>query len=136
MASLTQVATVNGGRAVGATILVADDEAPIVEVVAALLEDEGHTVLRAFDGQQALARLEADGFDLLITDNMMPRVSGLDLIRRMIERPELAVPTILMSAVRPMILPLPPIVFLPKPFDINHLLAVVTRLLHPARKGH
>ena len=116
----------------GATILVADDDATIVDLVADVLLDEGHTVLRAHDGGQALARLEADGLDLLITDNMMPGLSGLDLIRRMHAAPALAVPTILMSAAPVAPPPPPPTAFLPKPFDLDDLLHTVARLL-PAR---
>lgn len=113
----------------GKTILVADDDPAIVALLADVLGDEGHVILRARDGRQALARLEAGGCDLLITDNMMPRLSGVDLIRRLHGRPDLAVPTILMSAVAPPAPPPPPVAFLPKPFDLDHLLALVARLL-------
>ncbi len=113
----------------GQRILVADDEPFIVDIVATVLEDEGHTVLRAYDGSQALARIENGGCDLLITDNMMPRLSGLELIRRLHEQPQLTIPTILMSAVHPDILPPAPTFFLPKPFDLEHLLSLVERLL-------
>lgn len=112
-----------------ATILIADDEPTITELLTLILEDAGYTVVRAYDGRQALDRIERDSLDLLITDNMMPRLSGLELIARMWEQPALAVPTILMSAVRPPH-PLPtPVVFLPKPFDLDHLLATVASLL-------
>lgn len=113
----------------GATIPVADDEASIVDLVATVLEDEGYTVLRAHDGGAALALLERDGLDLLITDNTMPRLSGLALIRHMQGHPGLMVPTILMSAIAVVESPPPPTVFLRKPFDLNQLLAVVGALL-------
>jgi CheY-like chemotaxis protein len=113
----------------GATILVADDDAAIVALLADLLDDEGHAVLRAHNGRQALAHLEAGGVDLLITDNMMPGLSGLDLIRRMQADPALAVPTILLSAAA-VASPSPsPTVVLPKPFDLDELLALVADLL-------
>jgi len=113
----------------GQTILVADDEPFIVDVVALVLEDEGHTILRAYDGSQALARIENGGCDLLITDHMMPRMNGLELIRRLHEQPHLTIPTILMSAVHPAIPPPAPTLFLAKPFDLEHLLSMVERLL-------
>jgi len=113
----------------GQTILVADDETFIVDIVATILEDEGHIVLRAYDGCEALARIEDHGCDLLITDNMMPRLSGSELIAYLFEHPALTVPTILMSAVYPAIAPPPPTLFLPKPFDLDNLLSLVEHLL-------
>ena len=113
-----------------ATILIADDEPSITDLLTLILEDAGYTVICASDGRQALDEIERDGLDLVITDNMMPRLSGMDLIARMREEPTLAVPTILMSAVRPPTPPPPPTVFLPKPFDLDHLLTTVADLLH------
>jgi two-component system sensor histidine kinase/response regulator len=111
-----------------ATILVVDDELPIAELVATVLEEEGHRVIRAHDGATALARIKADGFDLMITDNMMPFINGTELVGFMHDNPALATPVILMSAVRP-IAPPPKAVFLPKPFDIDDLVAQVRTLL-------
>ena len=88
-----------------ATILVADDELAIIDLVAFLLEDLGHTVLRAFDGAAALAILRTGRVELLITDNMMPRLSGVELIAYLHDHDTLAVPVILMSAVTPVQMP-------------------------------
>lgn len=111
-----------------ATILVADDELFIVEFVATVLEDEGYRVERAYNGREALTRLAHGGCDLLITDNMMPHLSGLQLIAHLRAEPRLDLPVILMSAATPQ-LPSPPTVFLPKPFDLDDLLARVAALL-------
>ena len=116
----------------GRTILVADDDPSILDLLDDVLTDEGYRVLRARDGAQALARLEAGGCDLLLTDNMMPVMSGTELIARLRERPDLAVPVILMSAAPPIPRPGPPVVFLAKPFDLADLLATVATLLAPA----
>ncbi len=107
-----------------ATILVADDELFIVDLVATVLEDEGYSIRRAYNGRDALAQIERGGCDLLITDNMMPHLSGIQLIAN----PALAVPIILMSAdtAHP---PPAPVVFLPKPFDLDDLLARVEMLV-------
>lgn len=113
-----------------ATILVVDDELYIVEFVATVLEDEGYRVERAYNGREALARLARGGCDLLITDNMMPHLSGLQLINRLRAEPTLDLPVILMSAVTPQS-PIPPTVFLPKPFGLDDLLARVEALLGP-----
>lgn len=63
-------------------ILVADDDRMIRRIVATKLSGLGYTVLEAEDGQEALSQLE-DGEipDLLITDQLMPRMNGLQLIR-------------------------------------------------------
>jgi CheY-like chemotaxis protein len=121
----------------GTTILVVDDDPSIVDLTAAVLADEGYVVVSARDGIEALAAIERERPDLLLTDNMMPRLSGLDLIARLHARPDLAVPTILMSAVRPTPGPPPAVVFLPKPFDLDDLLALVVGLLDapPPRDG-
>lgn len=110
------------------TILVADDEPDILAVLADLLEGEGYRVLRARDGAEALARLERERPDLLLTDDRMPHLRGVDLAAHLGARLARAVPVILMSAVAPASLP-PGTTFLPKPFDLNRLLDMVARLL-------
>jgi CheY-like chemotaxis protein len=117
--------------AMPATILVVDDDEAIVDLVATILWDAGYGVLCAYGGRQALARLERGGIDLVITDNMMPEVGGLALLASLRARPDPAVPSILMSAVRPATPPPPPTVFLPKPFDLDDLLALVSAVLTP-----
>lgn len=111
-----------------ATILVADDELFIVDLVATVLEDEGYIIRRAYNGRDALAQIERGGCDLLITDNMMPHLSGIQLIAHLRANPALAVPIILMSAdtAHP---PPAPVIFLPKPFDLDDLLARVEMLV-------
>ncbi|HET7040934.1 MAG TPA: response regulator, partial [Gemmatimonadales bacterium] len=85
-------------------------------------------VLRAYDGTQALAILQGGGIDLLITDNMMPHLSGVELIAYLHDHPDVSVPVILMSAVTPVKMP-PHTTFLPKPFDIDSLASLVADLL-------
>lgn len=111
------------------TILVADDEEFIVELLATLLEDEGYRVLRAFNGAEALHYLEQERPALLLTDNMMPRMSGLDLVNYLHTHPALAVPVILMSAVALTPPPSPAVTFVRKPFDLERLLTVIAQQL-------
>lgn len=110
------------------TILIVDDDVAIVDVLAETLEGEGYRVLRAGDGLAALAMLNGVLPDLLLTDNMMPRMSGVELIAYLHERPALAVPVILMSAAVPVAIP-PRTTFLPKPFSLDTLLALVAERL-------
>ncbi len=67
----------------GKSVLVADDEVDIVELLATLLEDEGFNVLRAYDGEQAWGVALRCAPDLVISDVGMPRLDGLDLLRRL-----------------------------------------------------
>ncbi len=63
-----------------ARILVVDDEEGIRTFIAEVLEDEGHEVVMAADGQAALEALGRRGFHLLITDLKMPRLDGQALL--------------------------------------------------------
>jgi DNA-binding response OmpR family regulator len=72
------------------TILIADDEAPIVELVRFTLEDPGVHVLEAFDGASALELALRTPPDLALLDVRMPHVDGLEVCRRLRELPECA----------------------------------------------
>src|SRR5829696_5976379 len=65
------------------TILVADDESHILNVVSLKLRNAGFRVLTASDGQEALDIAIAEKPDLLITDYHMPQLSGLELCMRL-----------------------------------------------------
>jgi CheY-like chemotaxis protein len=110
------------------TILIADDEEFIVDLLATLLEDEHYRVLRAYDGEQALQAAQRENPQLIITDIMMPRMSGAELASHLRTQEQTDVPIILMSAVRSPIA-IPNTIYLPKPFDIEHVLELVTLLL-------
>lgn len=111
-----------------ARILVADDEPPIVEILATVLEDEGYTVLRAYDGAAALAAVERERPALIISDVMMPRMSGLELAERVREA-DADLPIVLISAVPPPSVALAHTTVLTKPFDIEAIVDLVARLL-------
>jgi len=61
-------------------ILIVDDQRSVRSAIRALLEAAGHTVIDSDNATGALALL-GEGFDLLITDVMMPDMDGLELIR-------------------------------------------------------
>lgn len=65
------------------TILVVDDEQPIVELVASYLSAEGYTVECAYDGPTALALARAARFDLVVLDVMLPGLDGVEVCRRL-----------------------------------------------------
>ena len=65
------------------TILLVDDEDYVRDSLAALLERRGFEVRCASAAEEALARHELDGIDLVLTDLRMPGTDGLDLLRRL-----------------------------------------------------
>jgi two-component system sensor histidine kinase/response regulator len=83
-------------------VLIADDEEPTLEILSEVVSGLGHRVLRAHDGEEALTLARSHGPDLVITDFMMPRKSGIDLIRGLRASGGLAcTPVILISAATP-----------------------------------
>ncbi len=80
-------------------VLVADDDAWILRMVATVLEKRGYSVETAVDGEDALARALARTPDLLITDVMMPKMDGWSLVRQLRSHSELAMlPVIFLTA--------------------------------------
>src|ERR671937_210108 len=65
------------------TILIADDDHKITDMVRQTLTYEGYGVLTAADGKEALAQAQAHHPDLVVLDWMMPGLSGLEVARRL-----------------------------------------------------
>ncbi len=61
-------------------ILLVDDHVEFLNIQRELLEDAGHSVVTATNGIKALAAVEAEEFDLMITDIIMPGKEGLEVI--------------------------------------------------------
>ncbi|MFC1628117.1 PAS domain S-box protein [Gemmatimonadota bacterium] len=80
----------------GGTILVVDDEPEVREMIVTILDAIGYQVLEAGDGLAALEIIDSESVDLLITDTIMPRMGGVELVRQIAER-GLAINTILVS---------------------------------------
>ncbi len=78
------------------SILVADDEKNIVQLVKLYLGNEGFRVETAFDGQEALDKARRFKPDLVILDIMMPRLDGIEVCRRL--RKETNLPIIMLTA--------------------------------------
>ena len=114
-------------------ILVVDDELSNAEVLALILHEEGFQVTVAGDGRQALERIEQAVPDLLITDYMMPGMSGVELARAVRQLPRHRnLPVLLMSGAAASTLNAHAQdfdAFLRKPFDIEALLKAVQSLL-------
>jgi DNA-binding response OmpR family regulator len=86
-------------RAQPATILVADDEQDIRELVAYRLSRAGYTIIEARDGQEAFELAVDQSPDMAVLDVMMPRLNGFDLTGRLRHTPATQrLPILLMSA--------------------------------------
>ncbi|MBK9991864.1 MAG: response regulator transcription factor [Verrucomicrobia bacterium] len=114
-------------------ILVVDDVESIRDVVVAILKHAGFRVSVAQDGEMAWDALCADQFDLMITDHDMPRLTGVDLLRR-VRASSLDLPVILMSGSIPyeetdLAELLRPGMAMGKPFSFAELLGNVRNVL-------
>jgi DNA-binding response OmpR family regulator len=77
-------------------ILLVDDEAAVQKLLTYPLHKEGYEVVPARDGHEALERMRESGFDLVVLDVMLPRLSGFDVCRQI--RSRSAVPIIMLTA--------------------------------------
>lgn len=66
----------------GFTIMVVDDSASLRQMVSFTLNEAGYEVVEAVDGDDALRKLEQKPVNMMITDLNMPKLDGLELIRR------------------------------------------------------
>jgi two-component system response regulator AtoC len=121
------------------SILLVDDETKILQALAGALRAEGHEVVATPAPREAQRLLAQRSFDVLIVDNLMPELSGLDLIRELSnaaapDRPQIIMMTAhatIESAIEAM--KLGAFDYLQKPFEVDELLVVVNRALENQR---
>ncbi|HEX9017426.1 MAG TPA: response regulator transcription factor [Chloroflexota bacterium] len=118
-----------------ATILVAEDERDLSNLLRQHMEDEGHRVLQAFDGPAAVLMAHQEKPDLVILDWMLPRLDGLEVCRRI--RRESVVPILMLTARaeeidRVLGLEVGADDYVTKPFSVRELLARVRAILRRA----
>lgn len=77
-------------------ILVVDDEKPISDIVKFNLTKEGYEVVTAYDGEEALAKVQEEDPDLIILDLMLPKIDGLEVARQV--RKDRDTPIIMLTA--------------------------------------
>lgn len=122
------------------TILIAEDTLDIIELYALILRDEGYTVIETHDGMEAYQWLESNPCpDLLITDYMMPRTNGAELVAlvRLNEKIK-HLPIIVSSGshqdeIRKAFMQNEAI-FMPKPVDIDYLIKLVSQTIEEYRQ--
>ena len=114
-------------------ILVVDDDSDLRVLYTEVLARPGYHVDAAEDGAAGWEALQANNYNLLITENEMPKLTGIELVRKL-RSARMAVPVV-MAAVRLPTLELvqnPPLqlaALLPKPFYISELLQTVRTVL-------
>jgi two-component system chemotaxis response regulator CheY len=117
------------------TILAVDDSATMREMVAFVLESAGYRVIEAEDGARGLERAAATAFDLVITDQNMPKMDGLTLIKSLRGMPQYRSAPILMlttessDAMKAAGKAAGATGWLVKPFDPQKLLEVVKKVI-------
>ncbi|MGN0999526.1 MAG: response regulator transcription factor [Faecousia sp.] len=79
-----------------ANILIVDDEADIISLIARFAEHEGHTVTAAANGKEALRLCERNHYDVIVMDIMMPEMDGFSACKEI--RSRMDVPIIMLSA--------------------------------------
>ena len=114
-------------------LLVVDDDASSLELVSRCLSNAGYTVNAAADGEEAWARLRAKAYDLLLTDHVMPGLSGLELVARL-RASGMTLPVIIDSASPDMreVSDYPDLALaavLRKPLDVTEIREAVARVL-------
>jgi DNA-binding response OmpR family regulator len=117
------------------SVLIADDEPHVVELVRVTLEDDRVRVFEAADGQTALAVAEALAIDLVLLDVQLPDLSGLEVCRALRANPRSATARIVMltaaaqqdDVMRGLAAGADD--YLTKPFSPVRLLSLVDRLL-------
>ena len=114
-------------------LLVVEDEKSLNRVVSKRLENTGYEVVSNFNGEEALNSLKSDKFDAVIMDIMMPKVSGLEVLKSMGEQ-GINTPVLLLTAKdtvedRVLGLDMGAHDYLVKPFSFDELLARVRAML-------
>lgn len=117
------------------SVLVVDDERPLVGMIASLLGEEGYEIVTAYDGETALRRHADDAPDLVILDRNLPRLSGDEVCRRI--RATSPTPILMLTGERgaderAKLLDLGADDYLEKPFSARELRSRVRALLRRA----
>jgi len=86
----------NGSEDVQNNILLVEDNSDISKLVKSHLEQESFKVLTAFDGEEAIAILQKNKIDLILLDLMLPKLSGMDLLKQI--RLNSLIPVLIISA--------------------------------------
>lgn len=80
-------------------VLVVDDEPELAKIIQVRLAANGYDVIRAENGQEALDKAESEKPELILLDVMMPKMHGLDVLRKLKEDPDTeGIPVVMLTA--------------------------------------
>lgn len=111
------------------TILVVDDDRAVVDPLTAVLTEDGYVVRVTFDGRMALDAIDLLSTDVVATDIRMPRMDGLDLVRRLRARKPPIPVLVLTGAGDGRRLVGDDVPVLAKPFDVDEVIRTIDGLL-------
>ncbi|MGB7032642.1 MAG: response regulator, partial [Syntrophobacteria bacterium] len=121
----------------GKSVLCVDDDPGIRDLLKEIITRLGHSIITAVDGIDALEKLAADHFDIVITDINMPRMDGIELIKRIKtdfnDVDVIAITAYEMTYKYTDIIALGASDFISKPFNVNELEAKLNRILRERR---
>lgn len=119
-----------------ARILIADDEEGVRESLGLILAEDGYAPSFATNGEEALAKLMGESFDLALLDIKMPKLDGMEVLRHLRER-RMEVPVLVLTAYQSVELAKEAVKlgardYVPKPFARDQILAAVRSALVPS----
>ncbi|MEW6100094.1 MAG: response regulator [Pseudomonadota bacterium] len=117
------------------SILAVDDSASMRQMVSFTLKSAGYNVVEAIDGQDAFEKAASRSFDLVLTDQNMPRMDGITLVKRLRETPQFkSTPILILTTessdqMKQAGRAAGATGWLVKPFDPNKLLEVIQKVI-------
>lgn len=122
-------------------VLIVEDEAPIADAIALVVEDAGYVALVAVHGLQGLELWRSRQPDLITTDYMMPNMNGdefIDTVRQEAQERGIRPPPIILitAIISQRMRAIPADALLPKPFDVDDLTDLLHRFLHGENGTH
>ncbi len=117
-------------------VLIVDDDPDVLDALCDALKHEGYSVRGARDGIEALESIEERRPDLVITDLMMPTMTGWELLGALHDDPELStIPTLIITAARAPVAPKASAGIFNKPLDLDGLLRAINAFTGPGEGG-
>ena len=124
-----------------AKILIVEDDKELAKITELELLHEGFTVIKAEDGREGLEQIKKENPDMVLLDVMLPRLSGLEVLRKIRREMDSELPVILVTARGETIDKVDGLNsgaddYIAKPFKIEELLARMNAVLRRGKKGN
>lgn len=114
-------------------ILVVEDDKDMSRIISSILKEEGYKIDRAYDGEQAIKKIKAKDYNLMILDYKLPDINGINVLKE-VRRTKPSLKVIMISAygspsIKSTAKKFGVYRFLDKPFDLNRLVKAVKDVL-------